>query len=131
MLDILDSSESDNMTSIGRVMQVLQYPDLDGPDISYKNCTILVVNIVLVHKIPRVLSISEVRVSCIPCFDVTEYIRLIISFARAGNTKRKGDHLTGSYWYSAQRVSNTQSARSIFPGELESRQFLSPSALPH
>ncbi|KAL0023474.1 hypothetical protein WJX79_009215 [Trebouxia sp. C0005] len=32
-LDIFHSSKPTNMTSIGRVMSIFQYPDLDGPDI--------------------------------------------------------------------------------------------------
>ena len=51
LLDILHSSGSTNMTSIGRVMQVFEYPDLDGPDIRYNNCTFLVVHTILVHKL--------------------------------------------------------------------------------
>ncbi len=92
-LDILHTLESTNMTSIGRVMQVPQYPDHDSPDIRYNNCTLFVVHTIFVHQLSRVLAVSK---SCIPCPDVTDYTRLIVSFACAGNAKRTADHLTSS-----------------------------------
>ena len=91
----------------------------------YNNCTLLVVHIMLVYKLPLVLSNSKVCINCLPCLNVTDYIRLIISFACVGNANCTADHLTNSHWYFARRVTWSK-----FPGELQLSQFLFPSALP-